>query len=176
MRSSLIFTRRPPMNTSRCLPGGAPIWDEGKRRLMATPAVVAAAFLMKSLRFGMSSPAESDVRECAPLANTPGWDEVNQFDSHSKSDPSAGFEHAFEDVGYNPFIGPRDCEGFVSQSPVIGLIALPRTARSGFFRSHGTSRVRNRANAPAVAATLKMPSTAIDDNARLPSTKIARGS
>ena len=85
MRSSLIFTRRPPMNTSRCLPGGAPIWDEGERRLMATPAVVAAAFLRKSLRFGMSSPLGSDVRECARLANTQGWDEVNQFDSHSKS-------------------------------------------------------------------------------------------
>src|SRR5262249_50618594 len=47
------------MNTSRRLPGGAPIWNEGKRPLMATPAVVAAAFLSKSLRFGMSSPSES---------------------------------------------------------------------------------------------------------------------
>jgi hypothetical protein len=70
------------MNTSRRLPGGTPIWNEGKRRLMAIPAVVAAAFLRKSLRFGMSSPSESDVQEYAPLANTQGWDEVNQFDSH----------------------------------------------------------------------------------------------
>src|SRR5262249_5990745 len=72
------------MNTSRRLPGGAPIWNEGKRRLMATPAVVGAAFLRKSLRFGMSSPSGSDVQECAWLANTQGWDEVNQFDSHCK--------------------------------------------------------------------------------------------
>jgi len=29
----------------------------------------------------MSSPSESDVQEYAPLANTQGWHEVNQFDS-----------------------------------------------------------------------------------------------
>src|SRR5262245_36406755 len=69
------------MNTSRRLPGGAPIWNEGKRRMMATPAVVAATFLRKSLRFGMSLLRKSDVQERAPQANTQGWDEVNQFDS-----------------------------------------------------------------------------------------------
>src|SRR6266571_619936 len=60
---STVITRRPPMNPSRRLPAGAPIWPDrmtaSARPLPATnnPAVEPATPLRKLLRFGTCSPS-----------------------------------------------------------------------------------------------------------------------